>query len=205
MRRSQPKLQDNKYCSLCTVNLYGLSVAIIVLLLPVLGLGRHATAADAFQISGYYLGATPKELGVAGEGDLNLGEKFFETEAKGARLFFIRVQDSLRLYRIIKEESTNEENIKSILEILKGKYGPPDKQQIKTSSIRPKYRMKYVTTAKNRAIWKISESQEFIAEIESNKISYELIDHDPENIKPPQRQGDLKDNGFGFEKWDPDY
>ena len=88
---------------------------------------------------------------------------------------------------------------------LKVKYGTPDKQQIKTSSVRPKNRASYITTVKNKAIWNISETQEFIAEIESKRVVYELLDHNPEKSKPQQNVGAGEEGEFSTEGWDPDY
>lgn len=181
----------------------------IVLVLSVLLNVAHwqnADSAESYQINGYYLGATPEEVNVRVDIDPLLEEKYYEVETKNeARLFFVRVRDNLRLYRIVKEEGTKPNNVKLILDSLKAKYGTPDKQQIKTSSVRPKRQMNYVTTVKNRAIWNISETQEFIAEIESKRVVYELIDHDPENVKASPKPGSSSDEGFTIEGWDPDY
>lgn len=180
-----------------------LLLAAVVLL--VTGLGPFAWCGEIFQINGYYLGATPEELGVTIESDLSLEEKFYEGEANGVRLFFVRVQDRLRVYRIVKEETVNQNTIKSILDKLKAQYGTPDKQQIKTSSVRPQNKTAYKTTVKNRALWDVSESQEFIAEVESNRIVFELIDHNPEKIRIINKSDSLGDGEFTVEGWDPDY
>jgi hypothetical protein len=179
-------------------------IAIFTLLFLVLAGGRQADCTRPFRISGYYLGATPEELGVKDD-DFSLDEKFCETETNGVHLFFIRVRNRLRAYRIIKEEAARQENIKEILENLKARYGPPDKQQIKTSSDRPKYQMEFITTIKNRAIWNISAHQEFIAEIEDKKVVYELIDNNPENIEPAQKNDTPGGEEFSDENWNPDY
>ena len=180
-------------------------IALFILLFLTLGGGRQAEGSRSFRINGYYLGATPEELGVKVESDFGLDDKFCETEINGVQLFFVRVRDRFRAYRIIKEEPARQENIKEILENLKARYGPPDKQQIKTSSDRPKYQMEYITTIKNRAIWNISAHQEFIAEIEGKKVVYELIDSNPENIEPAKRNNASGGDEFNDENWNPDY
>jgi hypothetical protein len=180
-------------------------VAIIILLSSILGSWQHVNGAEVFQISGYYLGATPEELGVTVESDLTLEKKFYEAEANGVRLFFVRVQDRLRVYRIVKEEATNQNSVRPILDNLKAKYGMPDKQQIKTSSVRPSNERRYKTTVKNRALWNISESQEFIAEVESSRVVFELIDHNPEKVKIIKKPDSMGDGEFTVEGWDPDY
>jgi len=40
---------------------------------------------------------------------------------------------------------------------------------------------------------------------EETRVIYELIDHDPENIKARKKQDDLGDEEFVFDNWDPDY
>ena len=66
--------------------------------------------------------------------------------------------------------------------------------------------MNIETSVKNRAVWKISESQEFFAEVESRRIVLELIDHNPENIKTIDRPDSLSNEGFMLDEgWDPDY
>ena len=184
---------------------YSFFGAIIILLFLSLGTRSHVFAANVFQINGYYLGATPEELGVTVESDLNLEEKFYEAEENGVRLYFVRVQDRLHVYRIVKEEPVNQNTIKSVLDKLKAQYGTPDRQQIKTSSVRPQNKMEFRTTVKNRAVWNISESEEFITEVESNRIVYELIDHDPEQIKGINKPDAIGEGEFSADGWDPDY
>jgi len=184
-----------------------LAVRSYIIVLIILGIGYPALGhcGNDFQISGYYLGGSPEELGLLFESNSDLEEKYYETEEKDVQLFFVRVRGRLRAYKIIKEESVDEKNIPVILDNLKKKYGPPNRQQIKTSSVRPRFQTQYVTTVKNRAIWEISESQEFIAEVESKKVVYELIDHNPEEIKASKKRGDFDQGDFGSENWDPDY
>jgi len=191
--------------TMLTCKRYRTIVPIFILFLQLFGLWQHAVGAEVFQINGYYLGATPEEIGVTVDSDLALEEKFYEAETNGVRLFFVRVQDRLRVYRIVKEETTKPNNIKSILSRLKSKYGTPDKQLIKTSSVRPKYKKDYSTSIKNKAIWNITDSQEFIAEIESERVVYELIDHNPEKFTLIQRPEATGEGGFTVEGWDPDY
>jgi len=168
-------------------------------------LWQQAGGAENFQIDGYYLGATPEQLGVAVEADPLLEEKYYEVEAGGVRLFFIRVKERLHVYRIVKETGATKGNMTTLLDSLKQKHGTPDRQQIKTSSIRPQNQLKYRTTVQHRAIWNISESQEFIVEMESKRIVYELIDHNPEAIKII-RESDIPENeGFTIEGWKPDF
>ena len=128
-----------------------------------------------------------------------LEEKEYEVETNGVLLFFKKVRGTFRLYRIVKEQNIKPNKVKSVLGDLKSKYGTPDKQQIKTSSIRPQNRSRYTTTVKNKAIWNISESEEFIAAIESTRVVYELIDHNPEQSKPRQKgspeKGELDTEG----------
>jgi hypothetical protein len=160
--------------------------------------------AAAYQISGYYLGATPEEVGVIVETDPRREEKFYEIEEKGVRLFFVQVEGDLRVYRIIEENAVKQDGIKSIIDSLKAKYGAPDKQQIKSVSMKS-YRGGLNTSIKNRAIWNISDSQRFIAEIESKRVVYELLDNEPEKIKPPAGIESLDSQGFGGDGWDTDY
>ena len=160
-----------------------------------------------YEINGYYLGATPEELGVAIASDLNFDKKYYEFQGKGVRLFFVRHKDNLRSYRIIGEiAGRQDQEIKSIVAKLKEKYGTPKRQNIKTTTIRRKPKMNIETSVKNRAVWKISESQEFFAEVESRRIVLELIDHNPENIKTIDRPDSLSNEGFMLDEgWDPDY
>jgi len=109
------------------------------------------------------------------------------------------------LYRIVQEEAIKSNNVNAVLGKLKARYGIPDKQQIKTSGMRPKNRENYTTTVKNKAIWNISETQEFIAEIESRRVVYELLDHNPGNIKPLEKAEAPEDERLGTEGWNPDY
>jgi hypothetical protein len=170
-----------------------------------LGLWQYVKCGPVFQISGFYLGATPDDVGVTVEVDPLLEEKYYEVETDDTLLFFVKVRDTLRLYRIVKEQAINPDKVKSVLGKLKAKYGIPDKQQIKTSGVRPKNRARYTTTVKNKAIWNISETQEFIAEIESKRVVYELLDHNPENIKPSQKTDVPEGGGLGAGDWDSDY
>jgi hypothetical protein len=167
---------------------------------------RHQVlCGSSYQIDGFYLGATPEELNVKVEDDLSLEEKYYETEADGVLLFFVKVKGTFRLYRIVKEQPIKPEKIKSVLDNLKARYGTPDKQQIKTSSTRPQNRAQYITTVKNRAVWNVSETQEFIAEIESKRVVYELLDNDPENIKSSRKQDVREGEDFGAEGWEADF
>jgi len=84
--------------------------------------------------------------------------------------FFLKVRSTFRLYRIVKEQNIKPNHVKSVLDDLKAKYGTPDKQQIKTSSIRLQDRSHHTTTVTNKAIWKVSESEEFIAEIKARGL-----------------------------------
>ncbi len=88
---------------------------------------------------------------------------------------------------------------------MKARYGTPDKQQIKTASVRPRNKASYTTTVRNKAIWNISETQEFVAEVESKRVVYELLDHDPESIKSPQNTETSENGGTSTEGWNPDY
>lgn len=183
---------------------YSAYVSIIILLLQILGFWQHANGAEVFQISGYYLGATPEEVGVTVESSLTVEEKLFEVEAEDVRLFFIKVQGRLRVYRIVKEEGVKQGSIKPLLDNLKAKYGMPDTQQVKTNSMKS-FKGGVSISVKNRAIWNISESQEFITEIESKRVVYELIDHSPEKIKSVKRPDSMGDGEFTGEGWDSDY
>jgi len=73
------------------------------------------------------------------------------------------------------------------------------------SSVRPQNQMKYSTIVKNRALWNISASQDFIAEVESHRIVFELIDNNPQHIKAINKSDSFDDEGFTIEGWDPDY
>ena len=180
------------------------STALLATILFCLVLSWHDVhGATSYQISGYYLGATPEDVGVIVEIDPEREEKFYEVEDKGVRLFFVQVDGSFRVYRIIKESAIKQEGIKSIIDDLKAKYGAPDKQQIKSVSMKS-YKGKLNTSIKNRAIWNISESQSFIAEIESKRVIYELLDDQPEKIKPSSGYESLDSEGFSGD-WDSDY
>ena len=181
------------------------SKRIFFCLLLLLGLRQQVNSEPFYQINGFYLGATPEELGVQGEKDFTLEEKYHEVGTNGVTLFFIRVDNRFRVYRIVKEEPSEPKRTKLILDSLKEKYGTPDKQQIKTSSVRPQNQMKYSTIVKNRALWNISASQDFIAEVESHRIVFELIDNNPQHIKAINKSDSFDDEGFTIEGWDPDY
>jgi hypothetical protein len=170
-----------------------------------LGFWRDAKCASAYQISGFYLGATPEDIGIKIEIDPLLEEKHYEVKKNDASLYFVRVKGKLRLYRIVKEEAAKPKNIQATLDGLKKNYGTPDRQEIKTSNVRPKNKKNYVTTVKNKALWNIDESQEFIVEIESNRIVYELIEHDPRKIKLIKKPDGAEDEGLTRENWNPDY
>ena len=88
---------------------------------------------------------------------------------------------------------------------LKDKYGTPDKQLIKTSSVRAKNKRTYSTSVKNKAIWNINDSQDFIAEIESEQVVYELVDNNPEKIIISKKPEINDEQEFRIENWDPDY
>ncbi len=185
------------------------SLLIMVFLSTVLltlGVCRSAAAAK-YEINGFYLGATPDDIGVVVDVDPERNEKHFEVEAQGVLLFFIQPEDSgeLRLYRIVKEQGIRPDNIISVLSGLKSRYGTPDKQEIKTASMRPKKKTYYITTAKNRAVWNVSETQEYIVEIEKNRVVYELLDHNPENIRAPQLSQESQEDFTGDGGWNPDY
>jgi hypothetical protein len=167
---------------------------------------QNAALAAQYQIDGYYLGATPEDLGLTVEEDTEFKEKYIEFETGGVLLFFVRAEESgkLLLYRIVKEQQIKGA-INSVLGNLKSQYGTPDKQQIRTNSVRPKKNISYVTSAKNRATWKISETQDFIAEVEKNRVVYELLEHNPENISIPSLSQDPEEESPGGGGWNPDY
>lgn len=147
--------------------------------------GQNAWAAEAFQVKGYYLGGTPEDFGVSLEGEEVSADNTIQTMTSNfVNLFFVRVGENFRVYRIIKEEVIEEEKMDAALEDLKTKYGIPELQHIEAAYIKanPK-KMMYVLSAKNRATWKISETQEFIAWIEKGRIVYELMDHDPQKYQ----------------------
>jgi hypothetical protein len=182
---------------------YCLLLFVVVFLAPFY---TSVAAGPVFEINGFYLGATPEELGVDVEADALLSDKYYEIDVDGVQLFFVRVKGRLRVYRIIKEEETSSQDVVALLRQLKKKYGIPDKQQIKTSSVRKKRQMKYSTVVKNKAIWKFAETNEFIAEIETSRVFFELIDHNPEQIKRITRPDFTGEEGFVIDKdWDPDY
>jgi hypothetical protein len=139
-------------------------------------------AAEDFTIKGYSLGRTPEEFGIELEINEESGEVLTQVmTADFVDLFFVRVGDSFRLYRIRKEEAVEKEKMDAHLQDLKIRYGIPKLQHIETSysKVNPK-RMRYVFSATNKATWKISETQEFIAWIALGRIVYELLDHDPQ-------------------------
>ena len=104
------------------------------------------------------MGATPEDTGVTVEIDPLLEEKYYEVETNGVLLFFVKVGETLRLSRIVQEEAIKSNNVNDVLGKLKARYGIPDKQQIKTSGVRPQNRANYTTTVINKAIWNISET-----------------------------------------------
>jgi hypothetical protein len=187
-----------------------LKLLFFILLVALCGMGINLSSASGepfFEINGYYLGATPEELGVTVESDAAFEKKYYESSGDGARLFFVRHKDRLRSYRIIVEISAKRPpQIQEILSQLKKKYGIPKMQLIKTSSVRKEPMLTYRTTVNNKAVWKISESQEFFAVVEPRRITLELIDHNPEKIKIIQKPDSLSDEGFMIDDgWDPDY
>ena len=166
-------------------------------------IGQDVQAAVKYHINGFYLGATPEDVGVIVEVDPEEDKKFYEVEEKGVRLFFVLVEGSFRVYRIIMENAVKQEGIKSIVDSLKARYGAPDKQQIKSVSMKS-YKGNLKTSIKNRAIWYISDSQSFIAEIESKRVIYELLDSQPEKIRPYSGFESLDSEDFSGD-WDADY
>ncbi len=181
-------------------------VALFAWLLVVCGSIVMAASPASYEINGFYLGSNARDFGISFDSSGYFpDEKYFEEESKGVRLFFVRIKKDLRLYRIIREQKITPDRINATLKKLIKKYGTPDKQQIKTVSVRPKNKRKYSTSAKNKAFWKINETQEFIVEIESKRVVYELIDHDPEKATKGTKPTP-GDNGFTIdESWDPDY
>ena len=53
-----------------------------------LGLLQQAHCAPAYQINGFYLGATPDDVGVTVEVDPEVEEKYFEVEISGVLFFY---------------------------------------------------------------------------------------------------------------------
>ena len=53
-----------------------------------LGLLQQVHCAPAYQIIGFYLGATPDDVGVTVEVDPEVEEKYFEVEISGALFFY---------------------------------------------------------------------------------------------------------------------
>ncbi|MEK6197114.1 MAG: hypothetical protein N2B58_02925 [Desulfobacterales bacterium] len=207
--KTSPRKKDPMHMKSFALKAQNIFIAILILLfcgaLLNLGYWQQANCAPAYHIEGFYLGATPEDTGVTVEIDPLLEEKYYEVETNGVLLFFVKVGETLRLSRIVQEEAIKSNNVNDVLGKLKARYGIPDKQQIKTSGMRPKNRENYTTTVKNKAIWNISETQEFIAEIESRRVVYELLDHSPENIKPPEKTEAPEDERLGTEGWNPDY
>ena len=193
-----------KSCTLKTNKILLSAITLLLCIMLNLGLLQQAHCSPAYQISGFYLGATPDDVGVTVEVDPEVEEKYFEVEISGV-LFFIKVQDTLRLYRIVQEQAIEPNKVNSVLNNLKKRYGMPDKQQIKTGSVRPRNKRAYTTTVKNKAIWNISETQEFIAEIERKRAVYELLDNNPENIKSPENTEVSEGGELRTEGWNPDY
>jgi len=109
------------------------------------------------------------------------------------------------LYGIVKEQAIEPNKVSSVLNNLKKRHGMPDKQQIKTGSVRPRNKRAHTTTVKNKAIWNISETQEFIAEIERKRAVYELLDNNPENIKSPENTEASEGGELRTEGWNSDY
>jgi hypothetical protein len=167
-----------------TDNIHLFITGFLCFVLVSIGFWRDGASGPPYKIGNYYLGATPDEIGVVIEIDPESKEQYYEIEANQILLFFIKETDTdeLKLYRIVKEEHFKPDRAESILSNLKSTYGTPNSQEIKSESFRPQKQYKYVTTVKNKAIWNISETQDFVAEIEKNRVTFELIDHDPEGI-----------------------
>ena len=181
---------------------------LVVLFALGLFLGSTVLAAGpvAYEINGFYLGSRARDFGITfNTANYFPDEKYFEAESKGIRLFYFRTQKEYRLYRIIKEDKITPDRINATLKKLIKKYGTPDKQQIKTVSVRPKNQRKYNTSAKNKAFWKINETQDFIVEIESKRVVYELVDSDPEKVTKATMPAQGEDGFTIDESWDPDY
>ena len=171
-------------------------------------LGSIALAAEpaAYEINGFYLGSRARDFGVTFDTSKHFpDDKYYEAESKGVRLFYVRIKKEFRLYRIIKEQKITPDRINATLKKLIKKYGTPDKQQIKTVSVRPKNQRKYNTAAKNKAFWNINETQDFIVEIESKRVVYELVDKDPEKIMTAKKPAPGEEGFTVDEGWDPDY
>lgn len=179
---------------------------VFLLLCGAHGLDRHyARGAAQFEIEGYFLGATPQELNMKIENDPRADGRYHEAEAGGVKLFFVKVQGRFQLYRIIKEQDIKPDTVLTVLDNLKARYGTPDSQQIKTRSIRPQNRTNYVTTVRNRAVWNISGTQEFIAEVESTRVVYELLDKDPENVRSSKKTEAPGGDGSRSKDWKADF
>jgi hypothetical protein len=146
---------------------------------------QYAGAAEAFQVKGYYLGGTPEDFGVSLDNEEISDENTSQVMTPNfVNLFFVRVGENFRVYRIIKEEVVEEGKMDAALEDLKTSYGIPEFQHIEAAYLKANpTKMKYVLSAKNKATWKISETQEFIAWIEKGRIVYELMDHDPQKYQ----------------------
>ena len=187
-------------------NLIGKTLVALFAWLLLCGSSVMAAAPASYEINGFYLGSNARDFGISFDSaDYFPDEKYFESESKGVRLFFVRINKDFRLYRIIREQKITPDRINATLKKLIKKYGTPDKQQIKTVSVRPRNKRKYTTSAKNKAFWKINETQEFIVEIESKRVVYELVDHDPEKATKATRPTP-GDDGFTIDEgWDPDY
>ena len=188
------------------INLIGKPLVALFVGLLLFGSIAMAGKPVSYEINGFYLGSNARDFGISFDSaDYFPDDKYFESESKRVRLFFVRIKKDFRLYRIIREQKITPDRINSTLKKLIKKYGTPDKQQIRTVSVRPKNKRKYSTSAKNKAFWKINETREFIVEIESTRVVYELVDHDPEKATKAAKPTP-GDDGFTIDEgWDPDY
>ena len=59
------------------------------------GLWQYVQCGSAYQINGFYLGATPEKLNIKVETDQLLEEKDYEVETNDVRLFFVKVRGTL--------------------------------------------------------------------------------------------------------------
>jgi len=76
-----------KSCTLKTNKILLSAITLLLCIMLNLGLLQQAHCSPAYQISGFYLGATPEDTGVTVEIDPLLEEKYYEVETNGALLF----------------------------------------------------------------------------------------------------------------------
>ena len=86
---------DRSKMKSCTLKTNKILLSAITLLLYIVlnfGLWQYVQCGPAYQISGFYLGATPETFNIKVEIDPLLEEKYYEVETNDVLLFFVKVR-----------------------------------------------------------------------------------------------------------------